>query len=565
MLKSKHIWEQIGLSLLILTSLASSASAQGTLGIRGGNWAMNGDNFQSGNLYIRGLSSSSTTTQAASVATRVANAMKALGCTTIRMPVNPPTVGDPNYWPVYQAAIDAVIADGMKVDLCYWIKSSSLGTIDDMTAWNAMWRTIDSVYGSNASVYFEPINEPYNYSASALDAIYRNFLTTYHPPNWKCIFDGTGLADQLSVIGADRALASQYLGKHIYQGWDGASSNNWRDYLPAMQSTIAGYDSRTIVTEMGCTTTDGADYYQNFTGGVWGEIAYLDGVTNYTYINNIGTLWWASIKDDDHYRWFNSSANLTLTNPSLIRQFQWAWHLGRTTVPTAPTELTATAGYKRVLLSWDASAGAITYNLYRSRTSGGERSTAIATGIKSTTYTNTGLTNGAAYYYKVAAVNSAGVSPKSNEAHASPAVGLANGTYTLSPACAASLVLDAAGSQTSNGTNVDIWTSNGGMNQKWTFTHMGDGWYKIQPSYSTTLDLEVEGQGTSNGSNVDLYTENGGPNQRWSVTRVPGGYRLTPENAPGQSLNVNGNGSTNGTNVQIWSYVGESGSIWTIK
>ena len=49
-----------------------------------------------------------------------------------------------------------------------------------------------------------------------------------------------------------------------------------------------------------------------------------------------------------------------------------------------------------------------------------ESPTAIATGITSTEYTNTGLSNGTAYYYKVAAVNSTGTSALSNEASATP-------------------------------------------------------------------------------------------------------------------------------------------------
>ena len=73
--------------------------------------------------------------------------------------------------------------------------------------------------------------------------------------------------------------------------------------------------------------------------------------------------------------------------------------------PAAPTGLVATAGNTQVGLAWSASSGATSYNVYRSTTAGGEGSTPIATGIASTSYINTGLTNGTAYYYKVAAVN----------------------------------------------------------------------------------------------------------------------------------------------------------------
>ncbi len=93
------------------------------------------------------------------------------------------------------------------------------------------------------------------------------------------------------------------------------------------------------------------------------------------------------------------------------------------TVPSAPTGLTATAGNAQVTLNWTASSGATSYNVYRSTTAGGEGTTAIQTGITGTTFTNTGLTNGTTYYYKVAAVNTAGTSSQSSEASAAPTSG----------------------------------------------------------------------------------------------------------------------------------------------
>ncbi|MGO8671962.1 MAG: choice-of-anchor tandem repeat GloVer-containing protein, partial [Capsulimonadaceae bacterium] len=88
-------------------------------------------------------------------------------------------------------------------------------------------------------------------------------------------------------------------------------------------------------------------------------------------------------------------------------------------IPAAPTGLTATTGDTQVSLSWTASSGATSYNIYRATTSGGEGSTAIGTAL-ATTYTDTGLTNGVTCYYKVAAVNGGGISGQSGEAFATP-------------------------------------------------------------------------------------------------------------------------------------------------
>jgi fibronectin type 3 domain-containing protein len=94
------------------------------------------------------------------------------------------------------------------------------------------------------------------------------------------------------------------------------------------------------------------------------------------------------------------------------------------TVPGVPTGLTATAGNGQVGLSWTApvvnGGTAITgYKIYRSTTSGGETLFASPAGT-ATTYTNTGLTNGTAYFYKVTAVNGVGEGGLSGEASATP-------------------------------------------------------------------------------------------------------------------------------------------------
>jgi len=88
--------------------------------------------------------------------------------------------------------------------------------------------------------------------------------------------------------------------------------------------------------------------------------------------------------------------------------------------PAAPTGLTATAGHMQVSLKWTASSGATSYNVYRGTSSGGESATPVKTGITGTTFTDTGLTAGTKYFYKVAAVNAGGTSGLSKEAAAKP-------------------------------------------------------------------------------------------------------------------------------------------------
>jgi hypothetical protein len=87
--------------------------------------------------------------------------------------------------------------------------------------------------------------------------------------------------------------------------------------------------------------------------------------------------------------------------------------------PAVPTGFTATAGAtgsKTISLKWTAVPYAASYTLYRSTTSGGTYSqlgTTTATG-----YSNTGLTVGTTYYYKVSATNVSGTSAQSASANA---------------------------------------------------------------------------------------------------------------------------------------------------
>jgi hypothetical protein len=60
------------------------------------------------------------------------------------------------------------------------------------------------------------------------------------------------------------------------------------------------------------------------------------------------------------------------------------------------------------------------YSIYRLTTTAGEGSTPYRTGVTTPSFTDTGLTNGTAYYYQVTAVNSAGESAWSSEVSATP-------------------------------------------------------------------------------------------------------------------------------------------------
>ena len=145
------------------------------------------------------------------------------------------------------------------------------------------------------------------------------------------------------------------------------------------------------------------------------------------------------------------------------------------TIPAPPTGLTATAGNAQVALAWTASAGATSYNVLRSTTSGSGY-VSVATGVTPTSFTNTGLTNGTTYFFVVRAVNAAGTSANSAQASATPTAGTA-------PAPPTGLTATAGNAQVALG-----WTASAGATSYNVLrsTTSGSGYASVATGITTT-------------------------------------------------------------------------------
>ncbi len=157
--------------------------------------------------------------------------------------------------------------------------------------------------------------------------------------------------------------------------------------------------------------------------------------------------------------------------------------------PPVPSGLTASAGNGKIVLSWTSSIGATSYSIYRSSQSGGEGSTAYRSGLTANTFTDTGLTNGTAYFYTVASVNSSGISTQSTQTSATPegsvniisSVTTNASRYSPGAAAAISVTLSNLGSNSVSGTvNINI-TQLGALTQA--LTPQG---FSLAASQSTT-------------------------------------------------------------------------------
>jgi len=89
--------------------------------------------------------------------------------------------------------------------------------------------------------------------------------------------------------------------------------------------------------------------------------------------------------------------------------------------PLAPTGLDAIAEVNQIRVQWNASAGALSYNVKRSLVPGGPY-TLHHEGLTSTTFIDTFVQEGQSYCYVVTAVNDNGESPNSNEDCVQPLV-----------------------------------------------------------------------------------------------------------------------------------------------
>jgi hypothetical protein len=192
--------------------------------------------------------------------------------------------------------------------------------------------------------------------------------------------------------------------------------------------------------------------------------------------------------------------------------------------PAAPAGLEATAGNAQVGLTWSTSAGATSYAVKRSTTSGSGYAT-LASGLAGTSYSDTAATNGTPYYYVVTASSAGGQSGNSTQVSATPA---APGTGALR--------VNAGGSSFTGAGGVfgaDQYASGGSA---WKYTTRD-----IQNTTDDSLYLNVR-YGTSFG---------------YSLPAAAGSYKLRLHfaecffHAGGRVFNVDVNGSRALTNFDI--------------
>ncbi len=187
---------------------------------------------------------------------------------------------------------------------------------------------------------------------------------------------------------------------------------------------------------------------------------------------------------------------------------------------------------------------------------------------------------------------------------------------TFESSCSEGMVLDVKNGASAVSTNVEIYTTDGTVAQKWQLQigpTISDGIYNIRTMLDTDKDLEIYGDYEydganvsiwshldrenrkwqaaydatsdtytfvnlisnkaldlfggipSNGANVGIYTQNQSCAQKWKLVLQPNGsYSILSSCTYGYGLDVRGANNQNGANVSIWSTNNHASQQWQI-
>lgn len=197
--------------------------------------------------------------------------------------------------------------------------------------------------------------------------------------------------------------------------------------------------------------------------------------------------------------------------------------------PAAPTGLTAAAGNEQVILSWNAVAGAYTFDVYKRNAEDSYDSIPVATVTGSTyTYTVTGLTNGTTYNFVVKASNMGGDSGSSNEVSATPQVPVP-GAPVLLPATVSDSKVSLA------------WNSINGSTGYKVYKSTASGEYGAEEATVTSSTYNYEVTGLTNGTPYYFVVKATNPGGDSAASNEVSATPITYPAAPTNVIAVAGN------------------------
>ena len=146
----------------------------------------------------------------------------------------------------------------------------------------------------------------------------------------------------------------------------------------------------------------------------------------------------------------------------------------------------------------------------------------------------------------------------------SPVEKVKNGKYIITSRLSDKKVVDVAGNNRMNGTNIQLYDYNGTSAQVWNIEYeKNTDTYKI---YNNGVEkaLDVEAAGKMSGTNIQTWSKNNTCAQKWSISKVGDIYEISSA-CSGLALDVEMAQIKNGTNIQLYSHNNTNAQKWVLK
>lgn len=140
---------------------------------------------------------------------------------------------------------------------------------------------------------------------------------------------------------------------------------------------------------------------------------------------------------------------------------------------------------------------------------------------------------------------------------------LANGTYVIKNNHSGK-VLDVSGGSTADGANIIQYSANGGDNQLWNVTHLGNEQYSII-SVKSQKSIEVYNWDSADGANIVQWTYWGGETQKWTLNAIDNGTFGVVNSFSGKAMEVYNFSTENSANIAQWTYWQGAPQQWVFE
>jgi len=241
---------------------------------------------------------------------------------------------------------------------------------------------------------------------------------------------------------------------------------------------------------------------------------------------------------------------------------------GLVTAPEAPNSIYAYAENNQVQLRWLSSLGAETYTVKRATSQNGSFTT-IASNLSGNSYMDASAGNGQTWYYKVCAVNAAGISADSPADSATPKAPyvpqkLQDGLYRIIATHSGKAVEVKKGA-TADGALVGQNTYSFLSNQHWIINSISGTDYKIINLLSGKA-MDVVGNATTNGAGIEQRTwSDSDQAQVWFIKdRENGTYNIVGKQSQ-KALDVPGSSTADGVSMDLFTWSDGANQIYRIE